>query len=343
MFVSLLLPPLFSLYATIILAAPAPQSAPCVPRYTIPGAGGLSAQYQSIPLGPGESYCEGSSPSGTDSGASSVSVPASASSASSSRQYKVSCRDNDKDGKSEENEKGSGTNTTDSEPSASHTTAAVASASSGSTSTESQPNSGSTNTTNPGTSSPSDNTAGTSGSTFQATITGYGPNCASRGSGYGSCGFLGTPSSFQGAVSTYWNSAGLPGQCGTCWKLSAGRNINGDDSEGDLIGTPPIVVMVDNTCAKDPSKPGFQCNQNAQQPRDKFGSVTVVDLCHDTGAPEAFWGKTFAPGQTGGLAVANISQVDCTEWQGSLNRFADWSGWELERGSQKQVVKKGGA
>lgn len=320
MFVSLLLPPLFSLYATIILAAPAPQSAPCVPRYTIPGAGGLSAQYQSIPLGPGESYCEGSSPSGTDSGASSVSVPASASSASSSRQYKVSCRDNDKDGKGEENEKGSGTN-----------------------STASQSSNGSTNITNPDTSSPSDNTAGASGSTFQATITGYGPNCASSGSGYGSCGFLGTPSSFQGAVSTYWNSAGLPGQCGTCWKLSAGRNINGDDSEGDLIGTPPIVVMVDNTCAKDPSKPGFQCNQNAQQPRDKFGSVTVLDLCHDTGAPEAFWGKTFAPGQTGGLAVANISQVDCTEWQGSLNRFADWSGWELEGGSQKQVVKKGGA
>ena len=134
------------------------------------------------------------------------------------------------------------------------------------------------------------------GKTFQATITGYGPNCASTGSGYGSCGFLATPNSYQAAVSTYWNSAGLPGQCGTCWKITDGTNINGDGSRGAAIGTPPIVVMVDNTCAKDLSKPGFQCNQNAQSPVDKFGSVTVLDLCHDTGAPEAFWGKQFPAG-----------------------------------------------
>ena len=183
--------------------------------------------------------------------------------------------------------------------------------------------------------------------TFQATVTGYGPNCASPGSGYGSCGFLGTPNSYQAAVSTYWNTPALPGQCGTCWKLSDGRNIDGDSSLGPLIGTPPIVVMIDNTCGKDPSKPtggkdGFQCNQNAQQPVDGHGSVTVIDLCHDTGAPEAFWGRQFPPGQTGGLAVATIEQVSCEDWQGSLDRFADWTGFELQSGSQKEVVKKPG-
>ncbi|KAL6714812.1 hypothetical protein ACLMJK_007072 [Lecanora helva] len=184
------------------------------------------------------------------------------------------------------------------------------------------------------------------GLTFQATITGYGPLCASPGSGYGSCGFLGSPSSYQAAVSTYWNTPGLSGQCGTCWRLSNGRNVNGDGTLGSVIGTAPIVVMVDNTCGKDPSKPtgrenGFQCNQNAAQPQDRFGSVTVVDLCHDTGAPEAFWGRTF-DGTTGGLAVATIEEVDCESWEGSLDRFSDWTKYQLRGGSQKQVEVKAG-
>ena len=106
--------------------------------------------------------------------------------------------------------------------------------------------------------------------------------------------------------------------------------------------------MVDNTCAKDPSKPtggpnGYQCNQNAQAPTDQFGSVTVVDLCHDTGAPDAFWGHSFPEGQTGAVGVADIELVDCEEWQGSLDRFASWTGFKLKDGSQKQVVAKSGA
>jgi hypothetical protein len=64
--------------------------------------------------------------------------------------------------------------------------------------------------------------------------------------------FLGAQNSYQAAASTYWNTAGLPGQCGTCWKLTDGTNINGDGSKGSLIGTAPILVMIDNTCAKTP-------------------------------------------------------------------------------------------
>lgn len=128
----------------------------------------------------------------------------------------------------------------------------------------------SANTTDGGSTSNNDTTG--LGSTFQATITGYGGNCADSAAGYGSCGFLGAQNSYQGAVSTYWNTLGLPGQCGTCWKLTAATNINGDGSKGSLIGTTPIVVMIDNTCAKDASKPtgaqgGYQCNQDGKSCR----------------------------------------------------------------------------
>lgn len=179
--------------------------------------------------------------------------------------------------------------------------------------------------------------------TFQATITGYGGNCADSTAGYGSCGFLGAQNSYQGAVSTYWNTAGLPGQCGTCWKLTDGTNINGDDSKDSLIGTAPIVVMIDNTCAKDLSKPGCQCNQGSDDPVDKFRSVTVVDLCVDTGAPAAFWGHPFPPDQTGGLAVANITQVDCDEWDGSLDRFSSWTRYQAVPGDDKKIEVKSGS
>jgi len=96
--------------------------------------------------------------------------------------------------------------------------------------------------------SPQANTTGSHG-TFQATITGYGGNCADPAAGSGSCDFLGVPNSFQAAVSTYWKVADLPSQCGTCWKLTDGTNINGDGSKSSLIGTAPIVVMIDNKCA----------------------------------------------------------------------------------------------
>lgn len=98
--------------------------------------------------------------------------------------------------------------------------------------------------------------------------------------------------------------------------------------------------MIGNTCAKDPSKPtgasdGFQCNQDAENPVDKLGSVTVVDLCVDTEAPAAFRGHHFSAGQTGGLAVANLMQVDCDEWDGSLDRFSSWTKYQAVPGDGK--------
>lgn len=98
----------------------------------------------------------------------------------------------------------------------------------------------------------------------------------------------------------------------------------GVDRPGKLITTPPLVVMVTNTCAPDLKKKGFQCNQNAAEPRDKFGSVTVLDLCHDTGAADAFWGHDFGGGM-GGLAVADITPVDCgLYWKGKVSKISQW-------------------
>lgn len=147
---------------------------------------------------------------------------------------------------------------------------------------------------------------------------------------------LGNSGSYQGAVSVYWNTPGLPGQCGTCWQLNNGTKLDGNRTAAGPIGTEPIVVMIDNTCGADPSKPtgghnGFQCNQNAANPTDGFGSVTVVDLCADTGASDAFFGSSGAasPGEDGhraGLALATITQVDCGKyWKGSVNHFEKWT------------------
>lgn len=173
------------------------------------------------------------------------------------------------------------------------------------------------------------------GTSFQATITGY-QDC---GTAQGSCGFVASPGAYTGAVSVYWKQAGLPGQCGTCWQIHDAANVDvATKGRGPAITTPPITVMITNTCAPDKSKPGFQCNQQASAPKDMYGSVTVVDLCVDTGAPKALWGES---GAKGGLALATITQVDCQGWEGSVGPFADWS--DLQATSDgKGVVKKGG-
>ena len=319
---------------------------PCVPRFPIPGVS-LSSNFEDIPLGPGETYCGESSPAaGSEAGT----KPAT--NQGSSQESQASTKSSKSADSVDTNDTN---NTTQDTGSDSVAMPSIVSTAASSTSTGTNP--GSAGSTGASESSSNNSTADavpssqsnntTSGSTFQATITGYGPECAETGAGYGSCGFLGAPNAFQAAVSTYWNTAGLPGQCGTCWKLTEGTSINGDGSKGALLGTPPIVIMVDNTCAKDPSKPtgaedGFQCNQNAQNPVDRFGSVTVIDLCVDTGAPAAFWGHLFTGGQTGGLAIAKITQVDCDEWEGSLDRFADWTKYQQVPGDSKKVEVKPG-
>lgn len=189
------------------------------------------------------------------------------------------------------------------------------------------------------------------GQVYQATITGYGGQCSSRAP---ACGFLGTQGSYQAAVSTYWNTPGLPGQCGTCWQLTDATKIDGNKQRAGPLGTPPIVVMIDNTCAPDPSKPtggddGYQCNQNAQAPVDAYGSVTVVDLCADTGASDVFFGSDGSapnPGEDGhraGLAVANITRVDCgAMWKGGVEGFQSWSKYVATSGAEDAVGVKPG-
>ena len=65
-----------------------------------------------------------------------------------------------------------------------------------------------------------------------------------------------------------------------------------------------------------------------------------VDLCHDTGAPQALWGD-LKDGQTGGLAVATITQVDCgQQWKGEAEGFVDWRGYQASPGGRTAVIKK---
>lgn len=112
--------------------------------------------------------------------------------------------------------------------------------------------------------------------------------------------------------------------------------------------------MIDNTCAPDPSKPtggpdGYQCNQNAQSPVDAYGSVTVVDLCADTGASDAFFGDSGSAPNTGedghraGLAIANITQVDCgTAWKGDVIHTESWTKYQASPGAKEAVALKPG-
>lgn len=166
------------------------------------------------------------------------------------------------------------------------------------------------------------------GETYQATITGYGGACDTK---FGSCGILASKGAYTGAISVGWNVAGKPGQCGICFRLSGGYNMRGGGVRNAPITTPPIVVMITNTCAPNHDIPGFQCNQNAAAPRDRFGSVTVLDLCHDTGAADAYWGRgSLHGGGTGGLAVANITRVTCDGWQGGGLNVAHWASFKVK-------------
>ena len=80
-----------------------------------------------------------------------------------------------------------------------------------------------------------------------------------------------------------------------------------------------MVVLINNSCSpgKDQYQPGAvgQCAQTNSNPKDKLGSQTVLDLCQDTNAVEMLWG-TSKPG----MAVADIEEVDCSEWSGTARK-----------------------
>ena len=80
-----------------------------------------------------------------------------------------------------------------------------------------------------------------------------------------------------------------------------------------------MVVLINNSCSpgKDQYEPGAvgQCAQTKAHPTDKLGSQTVLDLCRDTNAVEMLWG-TPKPG----MAVADLEEVDCSEWSGTVKK-----------------------
>lgn len=192
---------------------------------------------------------------------------------------------------------------------------------------------GDNNTASSSASQPASATAG-DGKTYQATITRYTDNCANQ---VGACGFLGTQTSFQCAMSEFWTSPGMPGQCGTCWKIFNGTMANGDGSMADTK-TNDIVVMATNTCAYYSGDPTGSCSQTKDKPNDRWGSVVGVDLCKDTGASAALWGA--AQDDQGGIAVATIQQVDCDQhWQGDLSpkTFTDWTKYQASAGKSLKM------
>ena len=163
-----------------------------------------------------------------------------------------------------------------------------------------------------------------SGKKLQATVTGYG-ECLSQGM---ACGLTGSPGKDPTAamsaclIPTYGK-----GNCGTCWRITNPRTLNyhGKGQVPTVAGplkSPKgdgMVVLINNSCSpgKDQYAPGAlrQCAQNAQNPKDNLGSDTVLDLCSETDAVPNFFGSEKA-----GLAVADIEEVDCSEWSGTVRK-----------------------
>lgn len=77
----------------------------------------------------------------------------------------------------------------------------------------------------------------------------------------------------------------------------------------EAIGSAPIVVMADDACAGDPNDPTGSCNTSFDQSKDWWGSDTAVDLCGNTGAADALFGRRY--GDRAGMAVGDLTQVDC--------------------------------
>ncbi|KIY02756.1 uncharacterized protein Z520_01221 [Fonsecaea multimorphosa CBS 102226] len=152
------------------------------------------------------------------------------------------------------------------------------------------------------------------GLTYKASFTHYGagdsfgsPNCNTNTA---ACFFYTYPG-FSAAVSQNLYGAG-PGQgqgpaCGTCWKL-----VGETDSSGNALsnaGT-SIVVMINNLCPADGNP---LCAQNGLSGTNQYGANVNFDLCSDSGASEAFFGNSGV-----GLAVGTATQVDCSEWTGTI-------------------------
>ena len=159
---------------------------------------------------------------------------------------------------------------------------------------------------------------------MQATVTGY-TDCLTQGM---ACGLTGSPGKDPtGAMSGYLIPTYGKGTCGTCWKLTNPRTLDfhGTGQLPTIAGplkSPKgdgMVVLINNSCApgKDQYQPGAvgQCAQTNANPQDKLGSQTVLDLCRDTNAVSMLWG-TPQPG----MAVADLEEVDCSQWSGTVKK-----------------------
>lgn len=172
----------------------------------------------------------------------------------------------------------------------------------------------STTTSSSTSASPSSNPSGLGiGVTYKATFTVYGsgdannsPNCQTAGN---ACGFYSSPGFAAAASQNLFGVAGGQGAgpaCGTCWKL-----VGETDSSGNALsnaGT-SIVVMINNLC---PGGGNSVCSPATLTDTNQYGANVDFDICSDSGASAAFFPKGF------GLAVGSATQVDCSQWSGTI-------------------------
>lgn len=102
--------------------------------------------------------------------------------------------------------------------------------------------------------------------------------------------------------------AGAGPACGTCWKLTGETDSSGNALSNS--GT-SIVVMVNNLC---PAQGNPLCSQSGLTGTNQYGANVNFDLCSDSGAQEAFFGDSGV-----GLALGTATQVDCSQWSGTVN------------------------
>jgi hypothetical protein len=175
----------------------------------------------------------------------------------------------------------------------------------------SAPASSPTGSTKPATST---TPASSGGLTYKASFTHYGagdsfgsPNCNTNTA---ACFFYTQPGFSAAASQNLFGvgpGAGAGPACGTCWKLTGQTDSSGNKLSN--AGT-SIVVMINNLCPADGNP---LCSQNGLSGTNQYGANVNFDLCSDSGASAAFFGNSGV-----GLAVGTATQVDCSQWNGSI-------------------------
>jgi hypothetical protein len=152
------------------------------------------------------------------------------------------------------------------------------------------------------------------GLTYKASFTHYGagdsfgsPNCNTNTA---ACFFYTSPGFSAAASQNLYGvgpGAGAGPACGTCWKLTGQTDSSGNQLSNS--GT-SIVVMINNLCPADGNP---LCSQQTLSDTNQYGANVNFDLCSDSGASAAFFGNSGV-----GLAVGTATEVDCSQWNGSI-------------------------